>query len=210
MNTAAKLSLGLSVALLSTAAQSATFNFTDTVSCADGAPVNCETRLLEGQSYTYYHDLAEFGVPSNQVTEATFNITFMDDGNASDSHGSVWIYQWDFRESMHIDFDAGTASWDINGGGDIIAAHDTTPTDFSWSVDIAPLLNDGWLEVTLQVDNPRDRFDWCGTHCTLADVFFVQSEITGTISEVPVPGALGLFTLSLAALGITRRKRAAR
>lgn len=178
--------------------------FTDTVTCSD---VSLCEKLYEGNTYTYYHDLGEFGVPgSNLVTDAEFEITFRDDGSASDHYWSFFgLFAIDWREEVGIDFDNGSGSWDVGGGGDIIDAGDTTPNMFSHTLDVNWLNDDGLLRIDLWVDNDIDWALFGGDYN--ADIYFIQSEITGNLSPVPEPAPLALLGLGLLGLASMIRKK---
>jgi len=119
--------------------------FSDTVDCGD---VGLCGKLYEGNVYEYQHDLTGLGIPDSAlVTDASIAITFQDDDTASDFSKHIFFYGWDYREEVSVSFDAGTQTWDVGGGGDIIPEYDTSKYLFGFTLDISAINDDGILGV---------------------------------------------------------------
>ena len=166
--------------------------------------VNPDVLINEGDTYTVTHDLScdppGLNVPPAVITSANLVLSFDDDPWVSRRGYEILPFDLNL-EYAWVDLEGGaggTGSWVLIG---MPVGVDTLPL----SVDPLWLNDDGMLSVEVTIDDtPLGCFGgWINGE---ADVYLVQSELTGTY--VPVPGAVLLGMLGLSVVGVKLRKRA--
>lgn len=149
--------------------------------------------LSQGSTYSYQHDITDDGfVPGvDSITSASLSIWLADDDLFGDLKIPFLGWIGDKEETVGFKFDGG--SWQYDDVDGLPLPFLTQRFDFT----VTSLLTDGLLSVTIKAFQ--------------GDFLFGGSrlEVSGdSTASVPEPGTLGLFGLSMLAMGFAARRRA--
>lgn len=137
------------------------------------------TWLTGGDSVSYYHDLNDDGFELGTAIGGTLSIEIWDDQRGWDE----WVPEVAVFVVEDFDLDTGGAAWSYR------------LADFDAELEmkaLAELNADGFLNVTI---------------ASLLGDFKVGDSILTIVTEVPEPATLGLLSLGVAGLFLSRRRR---
>lgn len=154
------------------------------------------THVSQGESYYYWHNILDDGYKPgvDSITSASLSIWLADDDLLGDLQLPKWLgggWLGDKEETVGFKFDNG--SWHSDEVDGIPLPFLAERFDFT----VTSLLTDGLLKVTIKAFQ--------------GDFLFGGSrlDVYGDRASVPEPGTLGLFGLSMLAMGFAARRRRA-